>query len=313
MGTIVDIQIPCPPGKREKAYEAIQEAQKEISRLEVLMSPYKAESDISRINAGAAREPTQVSRETFDTINKAIAFSRITNGAFDISFLPVGKLWRLDRDNPGIPAKEEIQDKLPLVNYENIRMHEGERKISFTREGMEIGLGGIAKGTAVDWAVKVIKKAGFSDALVNAGGDIYALGLNADRKPWRIGVLHPRDKSRFIARIDISNRAVVTSGDYERMIEVNGKRYHHILDPQTGYPSEKSMSVTVLAEDAETADALSTGLFVLGAEKGMKILKNIKGVDALFVTSEGDIFATPFFNIPQGKTLESIDHKSNKR
>jgi thiamine biosynthesis lipoprotein len=303
LGTLVDIQIPCPRDKKNEAYEAIQAAQKEISRLESLMSPYKPESEISRINNQSSQNPVSVSDETYQTIKKAISISRLTNGAFDISFAPIGKLWRLKQEDPYIPGEKEIRDKIYLVDYRKIILDEDRKTVSFAQEGMEIGLGAIAKGTAVDWAIRAIKKHGFSDALVNAGGDIYALGLNAERKPWRIGILHPRDKSRFILKIEVTDTAVVTSGDYERMIDIDGKRYHHILDPGTGYPAEKCMSVTVLARDAETADALSTGLFVLGAKQGMELVKTLPDVDALFVTSEGKMHATPLFNISQGQNL----------
>lgn len=303
LGTIVDIQIPCAKHKRQEAYEAIQAAQKEIARLESLMSPYKPESDISRINSQASQTPIPVSPETLQTIKKALVFSQMTQGAFDISFSPVGKLWRLDPDDPYIPDPKEIQDKIHLVNYKNIGFDEERMEISFKKEGMEIGLGGIAKGTAVDWAVKAIQKRGFSNALVNAGGDLYALGLNARRRPWRVGILHPRDKSRFIATIEVSNRAVVTSGDYERMVDAGGKRYHHIMDPRIGYPAEKCMSVTVVANDAETADALSTGLFVMGSEKGMDLVKTLPDIEALFVTQEGKIHATEWFGFSTDRSL----------
>jgi thiamine biosynthesis lipoprotein len=303
LGTLVDIQIPCVPGKEALARAAILSAREEIARLESLMSPYKPESDISHINRDAFQKPVKVSEETFRTIKKSLSFSNLTQGTFDISFASVGKLWRLDPDNPYIPNEKEIRDKLHLVNYKNIGLDEELKTISFAQEGMEIGLGGIAKGTAVDWAIKDIKRHGFSDALVNAGGDIYALGLNASRKPWRVGILHPRDKSRFITKIDITDMAVVTSGDYERMVDIEGKRYHHILDPRTGYPAEKCISVTVLAKDAETADALSTGLFALGAEKGMALVKTLPDIHAMFVTSDKKIYATPWFQIPPGQSL----------
>jgi len=299
LGTIVDIQIVCPKQREPQAHEAIELAREEIAHLENLMSPYKPESDISRINAAAGLEPVGVSEETFRTVSRALSFSELTGGAFDITFSPVGKLWKLNPENPYIPNENEIAEKLKLVNYKDVILNEQDRTIQLAKKGMEIGLGGIAKGTAVDCAIKVIRENGFSNALVNAGGDLFALGKNRKNKPWLIGIRHPRDNNEFLLKIEVSNRAVVTSGDYERMVIVDGKRYHHILDPKTGYPAKKCISVTVVAKDAETADALSTAFFVLGAERGIELAKQMPGVDVLFVNPKGKIHATEFFNIPK--------------
>jgi len=189
------------------------------------------------------------------------------------------------------------------VNYKNIALDDQKKTIFFRRKGMEIGLGGIAKGTAVNWAIRAIRKSGFSNALVNAGGDLYALGLNAGKKPWRIGIQHPREKSKFLTTIEVSNRAVVTSGDYERMVIVNGRRFHHILDTKTGHPAKECISVTIVTQDAESADALATAVFVLGQEKGLELAKKIPGTEALIVSSDEKIYATDTFGFSKGQKI----------
>ena len=297
MGTFVDIQIPCHPEAIETAKTAIATAREEISRLEALLSPYRPDSDVSKINHNAANNPVPVSGDTFRVVKKALEISELTKGAFDITFAPVGKIWGLDKEKPHIPSEREIEKKLPLVDYRNVILDERKKTIAFAKTGMEIGLGGIAKGTVVDAAIRKIRSHGINDALVNAGGDLYAMGLNRKRRPWGIGILHPRNKDLFITTLDLSNRAIVTSGDYERMVEVGGKRYHHILDPRTGRVARKSISVSVVAPDAETADALSTALFVMGKDGGLSLVEKLPQVEALIVTADKKIFATGAFNI----------------
>jgi len=304
MGTLVEIQLVCPASGEEAALRAIRAAREEISRLEDLMSPYRPESDISRVNREAALHPVVVSTDTFQVLKRSLAVSEKTDGAFDISFAPVGRLWRLDPENPRIPTGEEIESTLALVDFRNILLDGEKRSVAFAREGMAIDLGGIAKGTAVNRAVKVVRGHGFEDVLVNAGGDLFALGKNAEGKPWRIGIRDPRDKTRFIEKIEVSDRAVVTSGDYERMVEIEGTRYHHIMDTKTGRPAEKCISVTIVSGDPELADALSTALFVLGPEKGLELVEQMPDVEALIVDPALAIHATKGFDIPPGKTLQ---------
>ncbi len=302
LGTLVEIKIPCLASQEESARAAIQAARDKIAHIESLMSPYNSESDVAHINLNAAKHPVRVSNETFGVIEHALAISRLADGAFDITFAPVGKLWRLDPKNAHIPTDEEIRAKLLLVNFRNISLEEKSKTVAFRKAGMEIGLGGIAKGTAVDMAARAIRKCGFPDAIVNVGGDLYAMGLSAERKPWRVGILDPRKTSEFVTTLEVSNRAVVTSGDYERMVVVDGKRYHHIMDPRTGRPAEKCASVTVVAGDTETADALATAIFVLGPKAGLKLARKIPDTEALIITPGLRMYATKSFGIPPGKT-----------
>ncbi|HPB30602.1 MAG TPA: FAD:protein FMN transferase [Candidatus Sumerlaeota bacterium] len=283
LGTLVEISIPCPPEREAEAREAICAAAAEIDRLEVLWSRYRPDSDVSRINLAAGREAVHVSSDTLELVESAANISRITGGAFDISFASVGKLWRLKQDDPRIPSPEEIRESLPLVNFHNIIVNREEGSILLKDKGMMIDLGGIAKGAAVDRAIAVIRKQGFSHALVNAGGDIYAMGKNAVHRPWRVAVRHPRDRELFLGKVDLTGAAIVTSGDYERGITVDGRRYHHILDTHTGYPAEKCISVTVIAPDAMTADAIATALFVMGPHEGVRFVNEREGVESLII------------------------------
>ncbi|OQB22051.1 MAG: Thiamine biosynthesis lipoprotein ApbE precursor [candidate division BRC1 bacterium ADurb.Bin183] len=305
MGTVVEIQIVCLSNNIKAAGDALEAARDEISRLESLMSPNISTSDIYRINQKAASEPVEISAETFDVIKNALALSEKTDGAFDITFASVAKLWSLKPEAPRIPTDDEIAIKLHMVNYKNVILDEGNRTVKFAQEGMEIGLGGIAKATAVERAVNIIKERGYSDALVNAGGDIYAMGFNAKRKPWRIGIRHPRDNTKFLKEIDVSNIAVFTSGDYERVVEVDGKRYHHLFDPQTGKPAEKCISATVIAHDIKTVAGLSASVFILGPEKGLELIRTIPAADALIVTPDLAVHSTEFFQKYEGSIPEN--------
>ena len=283
LGTQVQIQISCSPERGPEAKNAIRAARDEIKRLESLLSPYIPESDVSRINRNAHHKSVKVSPETFRIIQKACSISEMTGGAFDITFAAVAELWNLDPENPRIPSENEIEKRLKLVDYSKIILNEKKISVTFTEPGMKIDLGGIAKGSIVDTAVELIRNRGFTDALVNAGGDIFASGKNRFGKPWKIGVRHPRKGEDFITKLEVSNRAVVTSGDYERMVMIDGMRYHHILDAATGKPAEKCISVTVVAPEAETADALSTALFVMGPEKGIEFIEEIPETEALIM------------------------------
>lgn len=290
LGTDVQISVCATHLQKSGAEKAIRAAYAEIQRLDRLMSTWKNDSDVSRINQAAGIHPVVVHPEVIEVLEHARHISELSGGAFDITFAPVGKLWSLDRANPRIPRPEEIKAALPLVNYRNVLINREASTVFLTQPGMAIGLGGIAKGTAVDWAINALKREGITDALVNAGGDLYALGLNAQGRPWRIGVHHPRNPHEFLTRFAVSNLAVVTSGDYERMVFINGKRYHHILDPKTGYPADKCISVTIIHPSTEFADGLATAVFVLGPGAGLELVERLPDTEALIACSDDTIF-----------------------
>ncbi len=276
MGTVVEITV-VPPNQ-----EAIKEAFDAIKEVDQLMSTYKPESEVSILNRqGQNRLSSQTSR----IIQEAIKFSEVTNGAFDITCRPLVNLWRTAKKEEKIPTVQEIEEARSLVSYKKIIL-QGDL-VKFQEPGMQIDLGGIAKGWAVDKAIQALKKRGVRAALVNAGGDLFALGKRGLWKKWDVGIQHPRDGEKVLSTIEVSNRGVATSGDYRRYFTLEGKRFSHIVDPRTGETVEDvPMSVTVVAPDATTADALATGIFVLGPEEGMRLIESLPGVEGLIV-SEG--------------------------
>ncbi|MDH5175012.1 MAG: FAD:protein FMN transferase, partial [Elusimicrobiota bacterium] len=199
---------------------------------------------------------------------------------------PLWKIWKFEGENLEVPEKVEIERALKLVNYHKMILKSD--KISFAEKGMGIDLGGIAKGYAVDAAVRVLKKENINSAMVNAGGDIYVLGRKQG-KPWRIGIRHPRREGEILGTIEVEDRAIVTSGDYERFFFSEGKRYHHIINPKTGYPADECQSVTIVAKETTFADGLATGIFVLGPSEGMALIESLEGVEGVIVSKEGDV------------------------
>ncbi|MBA7672988.1 FAD:protein FMN transferase [subsurface metagenome] len=276
MGTVVEISV-IPADE-----EAIKEAFDAIKKVDELMSTYKPESEVSILNR---QGENQLSPQTSQIIQEAIKFSEMTEGAFDITCRPLINLWNRAKKEEKIPTLQEIEEAKNLVSYKKIAL-EGDL-VKFGQPGMEIDLGGIAKGWAVDKAIQTLRKREVRAALVNAGGDLYALGRRGLWKKWEVGIQHPRDQEKILTTIEVSDRGVATSGDYRRYFTLEGRRFSHIVDPRTGETVEEvPMSVTVVAPDATTADALATGIFVLGPEEGMKLIESLPGVEGLIV-SEG--------------------------
>jgi len=276
MGTVVEISV-IPADE-----EAIKEAFDAIKKVDELMSTYKPESEVSILNR---QGENHLSPQTSQIIQEAIKFSEMTEGAFDITCRPLINLWNRAKKEEKIPTLQEIEEAKNLVSYKKIAL-EGDL-VKFGQPGMEIDLGGIAKGWAVDKAIQTLRKREVRAALVNAGGDLYALGRRGLWKKWEVGIQHPRDQEKILTTIEVSDRGVATSGDYRRYFTLEGRRFSHIVDPRTGETVEEvPMSVTVVAPDATTADALATGIFVLGPEEGMKLIESLPGVEGLIV-SEG--------------------------
>jgi len=291
MDTVVEIKVYHRDGA--KASEAISSSIEEMKRVEEKMSRFLPTSEVSTINKIAFKESSfssdawiPVSDEIISLLQKAIQISDLTKGSFDITIYPLLKIWKFEGETPEVPKGNEIRDKLRLVNYKNMVLQNG--RIKFVRRGMGIDLGGIAKGYAVDAAVRVLKEKNIGSAMVNAGGDIYVLGRKKG-KPWRIGIRNPRKNEEILGSIALENSAIVTSGDYERFFFSEGKRYHHILNPQTGYPADKCQSVTILAKATDFADGLATGIFVLGPKEGMDLIEHLKEVEGIIVDKDGKV------------------------
>ncbi len=257
------------------------------------MSHFKTTSEVSRTNQKGFEAPQKVSPDTFEVIQKSVEFFEVSGGVFDITVFPLMKLWGFYEGEPHLPRAEEIQSLLARVNVKQLTLNSKKREVSFQAAGMGIDLGGIAKGYACDRVVELLKKEGIDSALVNVGGTIAAFGNSPDGKPWRVGILHPRDPTRTLRVITLVNEAIATSGDYENFFVVNGHRYSHILNPQTGYPAHQTVAVSVIAPSALLADVLSTSLFVLGPEKAHFLMNQYPQVRwYLTYFADGDRFKT---------------------
>jgi thiamine biosynthesis lipoprotein len=270
----------------DKAHRGIAAVMREMHRIDDLMSPFKADSELSLVNHEAADHPVKISRELFNLIDRSLYFSRISGGAFDITFSSVGYMY--DYREGIAPTDAEIKKALPGINYRHLMLDRGASTIKFQREGTRIDLGGIAKGYAVDNCIAILSKMGFRQALVTAGGDSRILG-DKHGKPWMTGIRDPRRKDASAVVIPLSNTAISTSGDYERYFIRDGVRYHHILNPKTGKSVRGTRSATVIGPDATTTDALSTTLFVLGWQKAMKLLETLPGIDAVIIDNKGKL------------------------
>ena len=294
MGTRIVVELWSDD--REKGNAAIEAVLAEMRRVDQDMSTYKPTSEVSKVNAEAARRPVKISNELFDLLSQASEYSRLTEGAFDITYASVGYLYDFRKHVK--PDDEAIAKALPGINYRHVVLDSKAHTVRFMREGMRIDLGGIGKGHAVDRGILILQQRGISHGLVTAGGDSRIIG---DRfgKPWVIGIRHPDRKEEVIARIPLEDAAISTSGDYERYFDEDGVRYHHIIDPHTGKSASKVRSATIIGPTATRTDGLSKTAFVLGAEKAIEIYNRLEGIDAIVVKPDGQVLYT--------KGLESPD------
>jgi thiamine biosynthesis lipoprotein len=261
----------------------------EMNRIDAAMSTYKPDSELSRLNASAVLRPVVVSSELFGLLTTSMEYSRLTGGAFDVTYASVGFMYDFRAHRR--PSEAQIKQALPEVNYKHVVLNAAKRSVRFRRVGMRIDLGGIAKGYAVDRSIGILKQCGIQHALVSAGGDSRVVG---DRfgKPWVIGIRHPDRKDEIVTRLPLVDTAISTSGDYERYFDENGVRYHHIIDPRTGHSASLVRSATVLADTAIRTDGLSKTAFVLGADAAIKIYEALGDVDAVLVTPDGVVHYT---------------------
>ena len=297
MGTILQLQARAVGRGRVRA--AFDAAFAELERVEAMMSEWRPDSAVTALNRGAGGPPTAVPAELLALLQQAEEVSRLTGGAFDVTWAGLRGLWRFD-DGATPPTEQQIAARLPLVDHHQLTLDPKAGTAQLAREGMAVGLGGIAKGYGVDRAAQVLREAGLTDFIVFAGGDLYLSGERSPGVPWRVGLQHPRRPGALIATIDAPPGAVVTSGDYEHSFEHEGVRYHHILSPETGRPARGCISLTVLSQDATLADALATGMFVMGAERALELAESLPGVEAV-VVSAGDPLSVRSTSGLQGK------------
>lgn len=262
-----------------KAKQAIAAAYARINEIEKQLNLFDPQSQVSELNTRAYWEAVPVSQDILNVITASIAGSQISDGAFDITTTPITRLYGFGTDNKQEPTNAELQNAMKNLGYQYIKIDHEKRTVRFLKKSLMLDLGGIIKGYAVDEAIKVLKANGIKSALVNAGGNIYALGKNRGKK-WTIGIKNPKDTSKITKDIiQLSNNACATSGDYEQYFFEDNKKISHIFNPKTGQPSnlENSIrSVTVIADNATEADIFSTACFVLGPERANELIKNQK-------------------------------------
>lgn len=289
LGTVVTITIIDDPENRAGDFSA---AFSEIEAVQNSFNLYNPESEISKINNRAAIRPVTADEKVFKLIGRSLEISETSQGAFDITFASTGKLWDFSKENFSPPDDETIKRVIPLISYKNIKIDGKNRTVQFLKKGTKIGLGGIAKGYATGRAISALRQKNVKGAIVACAGDIQVIGDN-NGKPWRAGIQDPRGDS-VIASIDLHDGdSVSTSGDYERFKIVNGRRYHHIIDPATGYPADSGLiSVSVFSSDPVLSDAYSTAFFISGLEKAKRILASMPALSAVLVTSDMKVYAS---------------------
>ena len=263
----------------------------EISRIEALISSWKPTSQTSNINKNAGVAPVQVSEELFSLIQRALQISNLTDGAFDISYASMDKLWKYDGSMTQMPSKEAIKKSVAKVGYKDIVVDPQNSTVFLKNKGMKIGFGAIGKGYAADNAKKLLILNGVSGGIINASGDINSWGSKPSGSSWQVAITNPLNKNKAFAMLPIKD-AVVTSGNYEKYVTFNSRRYSHIIDPRTGYPAQGIISVTVFAPKAELADALATSVFVMGVETGIDRINQLKAIECIIITDTGTIITS---------------------
>ncbi len=290
MGSRFDLTVVAENQAQGDAY--LHMAITEISRIEHLISSWNPNSQTSKINQNAGVAPVKVDRELFTLIERAIRISKLTQGAFDISYASMDRIWKFDGSVMEMPSEEAIEQSVAKVGYQNIVLDSENGTVFLKKEGMKIGFGAIGKGYAADMAKALLLKNGVMSGIINASGDLNAWGTQPDGKDWMVAIVNPLNKEKVFSWLPVKNQAVVTSGNYEKFVILNGERYTHIIDPRTGYPSKGVRSATIFTANAELADALATSIFVMGVETGLDFVNQLKGVECILVDDHNAIITS---------------------
>uniref|UniRef100_UPI003217B638 FAD:protein FMN transferase n=1 Tax=uncultured Draconibacterium sp. TaxID=1573823 RepID=UPI003217B638 len=288
MGSRFDITVVA--NNESEANQFIYLAVAEISRIEKLISSWDANSETSKINANAGIKPVRISPELFHLIERAIGISKLTDGAFDISYASMDKIWKFDGSMTKMPSEETIKASVARVGFNNIELDKNASSVFLKKVGMKIGFGAIGKGYAADKAKALLMKDGVSAGIINASGDMNTWGKQPDGEYWKVAITNPMNKNKAFALLPLKEGAVVTSGNYEKYVNFNGKRYTHIIDPRTGYPASGIISVTVFAPQAELADALATSIFVMGIDVGLDRINQLPKTECIIIDDKGKIY-----------------------
>jgi thiamine biosynthesis lipoprotein len=287
MGSRFDITVVANNEKEADSF--INMAIDEITRIEKLISEWDVTTQTSEINKNAGIKPVKVAQELFDLIKRSIQISKLTQGAFDISFASIDKIWKYDGSMKTLPSEEEIRKSVAKIGYQHIELNEEQQSVFLKLEGMKIGFGAIGKGYAADKTKQLLIEKGVKAGIINASGDLNSWGKQPNGDAWKVGITNPLNKEKVFSWLPIDNSAVVTSGNYEKFVQFNGVKYTHIINPKTGYPVVGLNSVTVFSESAELADALATAVFVMGLESGMDFINQLKGIECIIIDSDNKI------------------------
>jgi thiamine biosynthesis lipoprotein len=269
----------------------------EVRRIENLISDWIPTSQISKVNHNAGISPIKVDKEVYDLVDRATKISKLTSGAFDISYASMDRIWKFDGSMKEMPTPEEIRKSVEKVGYQNIILNPKDTTIFLKNKGMKLGLGGIGQGYIADKIKVLLQEKGCSSGLVNVSGDINTWGKQPNGNLWTVGIVNPMNKNKVFATFPLDDSAVETSGSYEKYVTFNGKRYSHIIDPRTGYPATGIISVSVFAKQTELADALATGIFVMGVEVGLDLVNQLKGIGCIIVDDKGGIHVSKNIDI----------------
>ena len=284
-------QISAVAEDEEWANERIDAAIDEIRRIEKLLTTFSEDSETALINRNAGQGPVTVSTETFEVIERSVRISTITQGAFDITYGSVDKrLWNFDTKMTALPDKETAKKMVRLINYRNIILDRENTTVLLKEKGMRIGFGGIGKGYAAEKAKQVMKEMGVESGIVNASGDLTTWGYQPNKQPWTIGIVNPNAKQEIFSYMNITDMAIATSGNYEKYVMINGKKYSHTIDPRTGLPVRGIKSVTILSTNAEIADAMATPVMIMGIRTGLELVNQMNGIEAIVIDDNDRIF-----------------------
>ncbi|OYQ38059.1 thiamine biosynthesis protein ApbE [Flavobacterium cyanobacteriorum] len=296
MGNTFTITVVASSEKEGKEY--INAAVAEIRRIEALLTTYNNSSQTSLINENAGVKPVVVDREVYELIERSKAISTITQGAFDITYGGIDKsLWNFDRSMAQLPPKEEAMKSVHLINYKNIILNPGDCSVFLKEKGMRIGFGGIGKGYAAEMAKKILLNNHVSAGIINASGDLTAWGLQSSGDPWRIGISDPDKPEEVFSYLNISGKAVATSGNYEKFVMIGGKKYSHTIDPKTGLPITGIKSVTVISDNAEFADAMATPIAVMGIKAGIHLVNQIPALHCIIIDDDNSLYTSKGINL----------------
>lgn len=290
MGGRFDISLVAKDSLR--AEQNIDSVIAEISRIERLISDWKADSQVSEVNRNAGIRPVKVDAEVFALTERAIALSKATKGAFDISFAAMDKIWKFDGSMTKMPSAEAIKRSVQKVGYQNIILNKGNSTIFLKLKGMKIGFGALGEGYAADKCRAMMLARGVNAGIVNASGDMSTWGKQPDGTDWSIGITNPTKEDTLLAIVPLKNGAVVTSGSYRKFVEFNGKRYAHIINPATGYPATGLISVTIFGPSAEVANGLSTSIMVLGKQAGQLFIQKYPAYSYIMITDKGTVISS---------------------